>query len=84
MNPLGNASYPINPALQNIAETIRFAQSFRSPEAFIQELRKQNPQMAQQLAHISQMIKNPSQAAQQMLAQQGITMEQLAAVLGQK
>lgn len=84
MNPLGSNKPAINPMIQNIAETLRFARSFQSPEAFMQELQRQNPQMAQQLAHLAQTVRNPSAAAQQMLAQQGITIEQLQAVLGQK
>lgn len=84
MNPLGSNKPAINPMIQNIAETLRFARSFQSPEAFMQELQRQNPQMAQQLAHLAQTVKNPSAAAQQMLAQQGITIEQLQAALGQK
>ncbi len=86
MNPLGNnkINAPVNPMLQSIAETIRFAQTFKSPEAFMQELQKQNPQMAQQLMQLSQTVKNPMQTAQQMLAQQGITPQHLSAVLTQK
>lgn len=79
MNPLGPAA--INPTVQNLAEIIRFAQSFQSPAAFMQELQRQNPQMAQQLMHLSQTIQNPSMAAQQMLAQQGITPQQLSAAI---
>ena len=79
MNPLGSAT--INPTLQNLAEIIRFAQSFQSPAAFMQELQRQNPQMAQQIMHLSQTIQNPSMAAQQMLAQQGITPQQLSAAI---
>ena len=84
MNPLGSNKPVINPIVQNIAETLRFARSFQSPEAFMQELQRQNPQMAQQLAQLAQTVKNPSAAAQQMLAQQGITIEQLQAALGQR
>jgi hypothetical protein len=86
MNPLGNnkINAPVNPMLQSIAETIRFAQTFKSPEAFMQELQRQNPQMAQQLMQLSQTVKNPMQTAQQMLAQQGITPQHLSAVLTQK
>lgn len=84
MNPLGNnisLAMPINPMLQNIAETVRFAQTFQSPQAFMQELQRQNPQMAQQIIQLSQTVRNPMLAAQQMLAQQGITPEQLNAAL---
>jgi hypothetical protein len=84
MNPLGSRKPTINPMIQNIADTLRFARSFQSPEAFMQELQRQNPQMAQQLAYLAQTVKNPSQAAQQMLAQQGISFEQLQAALNQK
>lgn len=86
MNPLGNnkINSPVNPILQSIAETIRFAQTFQSPEAFMQELQKQNPQMAQQIMQLSQTVKNPMQTAQQMLAQQGITPQHLSAMLAQK
>lgn len=87
MNPLGNnipSMAPVNPMLQNIADTINFAKSFKSPQAFMQELQRQNPQMAQQLIQLSQTVNNPMMAAQQMLAQQGITPKQLSAVLGQR
>ena len=86
MNPLGNSRpiTPVNPMLQGIAETIRFAQTFQSPEAFMQELQRQNPQMAQQLMHLSQTVKNPMQTAQQMLAQQGITPQQLGSLIARK
>lgn len=87
MNPLGNsipALMPINPMLQNIAEMVKFAQTFQSPQAFMQELQRQNPQMAQQIMQLSQTVQNPMLAAQQMLAQQGITPEQLSTVLNQK
>lgn len=83
MNPLGNALPVQNSVLQGIAQTVRFAQSFKSPELFMQELQRQNPQMAQYLMQISQTIKNPNLAAQQMLAQQGISMQQLQAALNQ-
>jgi hypothetical protein len=87
MNPLGNnlpAAIPMNPMLQNIAETVRFAQTFQSPQAFMQELYRQNPQMAQQIMQLSQTVRNPMLAAQQMMAQQGITPEQLNAALGRR
>jgi hypothetical protein len=84
MNPLGNRVPAMNPALQNIAETIRFAQTFKNPDAFIAELQRNNPEMAQYLMQLAHTIKNPSAAAEQMQAQQGITMQQLQAVLNQK
>lgn len=87
MNPLGNNipfAAPVNPALVNLAETIRFAQTFQSPQAFMQELQRNNPQMAQQIIQLSQTVRNPMLAAQQIMAQQGITPEQLSAVLNRK
>lgn len=87
MNPLGNSvptAIPMNPMLQNIAETVRFAQTFQSPQAFMQELHRQNPQMAQHIMQLSQTVRNPMIAAQQMMAQQGITPEQLNAALGRR
>ena len=79
MNPLGKATpaVPTNPMLENIAQTLRFARSFKSPDAFMQELQRQNPQMAQQIIQLSQTVGNPMLAAQQMLAQQGITPDQI-------
>lgn len=84
MNPLGNntpAAMPMNPLLMNISETVRFAQTFQSPQAFMQELQRHNPQMAQQIIQLSQTVRNPMLAAHQMMAQQGITPEQLNAAL---
>lgn len=82
MNPLGNATAQQNPLLQNLAETIRFARSFQSPQAFMQELQRQNPQMYQNMIHLSQTLQNPSSVAQQMLFQQGISPQQLNSLLG--
>ena len=84
MNPLGDMISPVNPIAQNIVETLRFARSFQSPEAFMQELQQQNPQMAQQLAHLARTMQNPMQVAQQMLAQQGITPQQILSQIAQK
>lgn len=81
MNPLGNAIPAVNPMLQNLAETIRFAKTFQSPSAFMSEMQKHNPQMVQYLSQLSQMLKNPSLAAQQILAQQGITPDQIQGLL---
>ena len=81
MNPLGNAIVQQNPMLQNLAETIRFARSFQSPQAFMQEMQRQNPQMYQYMVQLSQTMQNPSAVAQQMMTQQGISPEQLNAML---
>lgn len=87
MNPLGSGTnttaVPLNPTLQNLAETLRFAKSFRNPSAFIQYVQKNNPEMARQLVQVAQTIKNPSAVAQQLMAQQGITPDQIQAILGQ-
>lgn len=82
MNPLGSAIVQQNPMLQNLAETIRFARSFQSPQAFMQELQRQNPQMYQYMIQLSQTMQNPSAVAQQMMTQQGISPEQLNFLLG--
>ena len=87
MNPLGSSNTnraPVNVVLNNIAETINFAKSFQSPQAFMSELQKQNPQEAQRLAWLSRTLKNPMQAAVQALSEQGITPEQMRILLGQK
>ena len=84
MNPLGTGKPTVNPMLQNLANTLRYAQSFQSPDAFMQYLHRENPQMAQYLMYLAQTLKNPSQTALQALAQQGITPEQLQAAMGQK
>jgi hypothetical protein len=85
VNPLGNGGgtplMPVNPMLLGLSETIRFAQTFRSPEAFMQELQKQNPQMYQYLLQLSQQVRNPMETAVQMLNQQGISPQHLASLL---
>ena len=87
MNPLGNntAKTPIaaNPALQNLSEILRFAKSFKSPAAFMQHIQKSNPELAKQLMQVAHSVKNPSAVAQQLMAQQGITPEQIQSILGQ-
>lgn len=81
MNPLGNFNMVPNPALKNLAETIKFAKSFGSPQAFLQELQRQNPQMAQYLSQLSSTINNPVMTAYQMLAQQGLSLDQLNSLI---
>lgn len=80
MNPLGNGLTQ-SPVMQNLAQIIGFARSFSSPQAFRQELAKQNPQMAQYLNQLEQTIKNPEQQAIQMLQSQGINPAQLMSML---
>ena len=79
MNPLGNV--PMNPALQGIAETIRFARSFGSPQAFMQELQRQNPQMANSLMQLASQVRNPAAYAQQMMLQNGINPQELFSLI---
>ena len=81
MNPLGNAMPLVNPALQNLADVVRFAKTFQSPAAFMNELQRQNPQMTQYLMQLSHMLKNPSWTAQQLLTQQGMPPEQIQSLL---
>ena len=87
MNPLGNGTNrpatPLNPALQNLADLLRFAKSFNSPAAFMQHIQKNNPEMARQLMQVAQTVKNPSVMAQQLMTQQGITPDQIRSILGQ-
>lgn len=87
MNPLGNntpkAAPAVNPALQNLADLLRFAKSFNSPAAFLQHIQRTNPEMTNRLMQVSQTVKNPSAMAQQLMAQQGITPEQIQSILGQ-
>ena len=85
MNPLGNGQRPpVNAVLNSLAETINFARSFQSPEAFMRELQRQNPEQAQRLMWLGRTLKNPMQSAIQALTEQGITPEQLQILLGQK
>ena len=87
MNPLGNNTQKgapaVNPALQNLADLLRFAKSFNSPAAFLQHIQRTNPEMARHLMQVSQTVKNPAAVAQQLMAQQGIPPEQIQSILGQ-
>lgn len=88
MNPLGSKQNfnkaPVNVVINNLAETINFAKSFRSPEDFMFELHRQNPQEAHRIMQLSKTLKNPMQAAIQVLSEHGIAPEQIQALLGQK
>lgn len=81
MNPLGNA--PINPIFTNISETLRFAKTYQSPQSFMQEMQKNNPQMFNYINYLAQTIQNPTATAMQMLSQYGISPEQFNALIGQ-
>ena len=85
MNPLGNmpqrSTPPQNQALQSLADIIDFAQTFKSPDAFMQAMKRENPNMYQYLVQLNQQIKNPMQTASQMLMQNGITPEQFNALM---
>lgn len=85
MNPLLNiprqSVQPQNTALQGLVDTIKFAQTFKSPQAFLQVMQRENPQMYQYLMQLNQQIRNPMAAAAQMLNNQGINPQQLSAML---
>ena len=66
-----------NTAMSNLAETIRFARSFSSPQAFMQELQRQNPQGARQLQMLAQTLQNPMRYAMQQLSNHGINPQEL-------
>ena len=81
MNPLGSYTHPM---IQQIQGLLSYARSFETPQAFMQELSKNNPQLAQTVAQLAQTVKNPEQCAMQMLAQQGINPQQISSLLAKK
>lgn len=81
MNPLGSYTHPMIQQLQGL---LSYARSFATPQAFMQELSKNNPQLAQTVAQLAQTVKNPEQYAIQMLAQQGINPQQISSLLTKK
>ena len=81
MNPLGNFNGGNPPIIRQIADKINYAKSFSSPEAFLRELERSNPQFARQLHELAATLKNPQQAAIQALSQNGITPQQLMSML---
>lgn len=70
-----------NALLNNIRETVRFAKTFQSPEAFMQELSRQNPGWAQQIYALSRSVKNPLEYAIQQISAYGLSPQQLMSAL---
>lgn len=80
-NMFYNGPTNVNPALQNLAETIKFAKTFSSPQAYLAELKKQNPAGYQMLENLSKQLQNPLQSGINMLNEQGINPQQLQMLL---
>jgi hypothetical protein len=72
---------PQNAIMQNIADNLNYLKRFRSPQEFWATLQKENPQVFQQLQHLSQTIQNPVQYAAQALNQSGINLNQVMAMM---
>lgn len=85
MNPLRNLmpqdTGRLSPPVQNIAEVISFAQSFKTPEAFMAELSKRNPHWAQQIYSMARTVKDPIGFAMQKARESGIDPNELMRVL---
>lgn len=87
MNPLGNGrpmQPNVNPMTNQIVDAIRFAQSFGSPEQYMQHLQKNNPQMFQKITEMQRTIQDPSAYANRVLAERGINPAQIADMLQRK
>ena len=86
-NPLYNGmnfqpnNNPQNAIMQNIADNLNYLKRFRSPQEFWSTLQKENPQVFQQLQHLSQTIQNTVQYAAQALNQSGINLNQVMAMM---
>ena len=88
MNPLGNGrpSLPrqLNPMTAQVAEAINFARTFSSPEEYLQNLQRNNPQMFQKIMEMQKTVQDPTAYANKVLAERGIDMSQLAGLLQQR
>lgn len=86
MNPLsiGSPVPQVNPMAQGIANMLNSLKRFSSPQAFMATLQKENPQLYGLMQQISQSVSDPSQAAMQMLAQQGITPQQIMSLMNNR
>ena len=71
-----------NPKMQELANLINYAKTFETPQAFMQELQRQNPQMANYMMELSRNIKNPMQVAIQRLSEQGIDPQTFLSMIG--
>lgn len=83
MNPLGNGSGipPVNPMTVQIAQAIRFAKSFASPEEYMKHLQQNNPQMFQKISEMQKTIQDPVGYANRILSERGINPNQIAQML---
>lgn len=88
MNPLGNGrpnSMPqhpsINPMEAQIADAIRFAQTFSSPEEYMRQLQQNNPQMFQKIIEMQRSVQDPASYANRILAERGIDPSRIAGML---
>jgi hypothetical protein len=68
--------------MQQLMNQIQQAKS--NPQAFINQLSQQNPQIAQQINSLLQGGGNPQTIAMQMLQQRGINPNQLMQMMGSK
>lgn len=71
-----------NPKMQELANMINYAKTFQTPQAFMQELQRQNPQMANYMMELSRNIKNPMQVAIQRLSEQAIDPQTFLSMIG--
>lgn len=88
MNPLGNGKStqhpPMNPMTAQIANAIQFARTFSSPEEYMRNLQKNNPQMYQKIVEMQKTVQDPVGYANRVLAEQGINPAQIAGMLQQR
>lgn len=88
MNPLGNGKMgqqpPMNPMASRIASAIQFAQTFSSPEEYLAQLQRNNPQMYQRIMEMQKNVQDPTAYANRILAEQGINPAQIADMLQQR
>jgi hypothetical protein len=88
MNPLGNGGAgkqpPMNPMEAQIAEAIRFAQTFSSPEEYMKQLQQNNPQMFQKIIQMQRSVQDPASYANRILAERGIDPARIAGMLQRK
>ena len=86
MNPLGNGrpqQPQMNPMTAQVANAIQFARSFSSPEEYMQNLQKNNPQMYQKIVEMQKTVQDPVAYANRILAERGINPAQIADMLRQ-
>lgn len=85
MNPLGNGKQPsMNPMTAQIANAIQFARTFSSPEEYMKNLQKNNPQMYQKIIEMQRTVQDPVAYANRVLAERGINPAQVAEMLQQR